>query len=68
VGLLRVECGEYGLVAGLGTAYVVGDAILLLVREYGLDAADSAHGDRDVVNVVHGADGFAGKRHCGISW
>src|SRR5215472_8723591 len=64
VGLLRGECGEDGLVAGLGVANVVGDASLFLVREYGQHREDLAQGDRDVVNVVHGADGFTGKRHC----
>src|ERR1700756_5320805 len=57
----RLLCGEGsddGLVAGLGVADVFCDASLLLVGEYRQHGENAAQGDRDVVNVVHGADCF----------
>ncbi len=42
---------------------VFGDTLPLFVGERGQHGTDAPERNRDVVNVVHGADGFARERH-----
>lgn len=51
------------LVAGISVADVLGDTLALLGSQNGQHRQDAAQGDRDVVDVVHGANGFTGKWH-----
>ena len=61
--LLGRESGDDRIVAGVGLADVLRDALALLGRQDGQHRQNAAQGDRDVVNVVHGANGFTGKWH-----
>jgi hypothetical protein len=59
--LLGFEGGDDGLVAGFGLTDVVSDAGLFFFGEAGQHGEDAAQGDRDVIDVVHGANCFSRK-------
>jgi hypothetical protein len=42
---------------------MVGNALPLILRQGRKHRKDTAEGDRDIVDIVHGANGFAGERH-----
>src|SRR5579871_6282994 len=66
--LLAGEGGDDVVVVGLGVLDVLEDAVAVFLGEAGERGDDAAQRDRDIVNVVHGANGFSGQGHGVLLW
>ncbi|HTD56885.1 MAG TPA: hypothetical protein VK670_15960 [Silvibacterium sp.] len=60
-----MESSLNGIHTGLGLAEILADALTLLSREGGDQGKNTSQSDRNIVNVIHHANGFAGKWHTG---